>query len=297
MRSFKVLTDSTADLEKSVRDRFDIDYIQMTFNTNGQVYDADCDWNKLSASDFYGQMRKGTVFKTTQIKGDECEAKFKKYLDEGLDVLYVACSSKLSSSVNFASNIAKEVLSDEKYKDRKIICFDTLRATSGEGLIAIDAAILADEGKNVEEAYNILNAKKLKYNEFCTVGSLEWLKKAGRVKASAAFFGNLFGVKPIIIADAKGNNWAYKKEKGRKNSLDSIIESTKERIETPSEAIVFVEHADSIKDAEYVVNRIKTEIDPKEIIVTNVGPIIGATVGPDTILISFYGQEVTIIGE
>ena len=52
-----------------------------------------------------------------------------------------------------------------------------------------------------------------------------------------------------------------------------------------------------MKECEYVINRIKTEIDPKEIIVTNVGPIIGATVGPDTILINFYGQEVTIVGE
>ena len=297
MKKFKVLTDSTADLEKDIRDKYDIDYIQMTFNTNGKTYDADCDWKQLSASDYYGQMRKGTVFKTTQIKGDECEAKFKKYLDEGLDILYVACSSKLSSSVNFAANIAKDILADEKYKGRKIICFDTLRATTGEGLIAIDAAKLALEGLDVEEVYNKLNENKLKYNEFCTVGSLEWLKKAGRVKASTAFFGNLFGVKPIIIADAKGNNYAYKKEKGRKNSLDSIIESAKERIENISEATIFVEHADCMKECEYVVNRIKTEIDPKEVIVTNVGPIIGATVGPDTILISFYGQEVTIVGE
>ena len=296
MKRFQVLTDSTADLEKSVRDRFGIDYIQMTFNTGGVTYDADCDWQKLSASDFYGSMRKGTVYKTTQIKGDECEAKFKKYLDEGLDVLYVACSSKLSSSVNFASNIAKEVLADEKYQGRKIICFDTLRATAGEGLIAIMAAELAEE-MGIDEAFAILDEKKLKFNEFCTVGSLVWLKKAGRVKASAAFFGNLFGVKPIIIADAKGNNYAYKKEKGRKNSLDSIVESAKERIENVSDAIVFVEHADCMKECEYVVNRIKTEIDPKEIIITNVGPIIGATVGPDTILINFYGQEVTIVGE
>ena len=296
MKKFQVLTDSTADLEKDVRDRYGLDYIQMTFNANGKTYDADCDWKEVSAADFYGQMRKGVVFKTTQIKGDECEAKFKKYLDEGLDILYVACSSKLSSSVNFAQNIADEILADEKYKGRKIICFDTLRATAGEGLIAIEAAKLSEE-MNVEEAYKLLDSKKLKFNEFCTVGSLEWLKKAGRVKASAAFFGNLFGVKPIIIADAKGANYAYKKEKGRKNSLDSIIESTKERLENISEATVFVEHADSIKDAQYVVDKIKTEIDPKEIIVTNVGPIIGASTGPDTILIAFYGQEVTIVGE
>ncbi len=237
-------------------------------------------------------MRNGVVFKTSQVQATEIEKKLRKYLDLGYDILYVACSSKLTSSCNFVKLQSEDILDD--YPDRKVICFDTLRSTGGEGLIAIKASLLASEGKTVEEAYEILNSEKLKYNTYCTVKSLEWLKKAGRVKSTKAFFGNLFNMKPIIVADAVGNNFGMTTVKGRMESIEYIINEVKERIENPTEQIVFIEHADDLDSAEFVKGRIKDLINPKEIVVTNIGPIIGATVGPDSIIVSFYGKEVTL---
>ncbi len=295
MKKFQVLTDSTADVEKIYREQYDLDYLKMVFRLGDKEYDADVDWSEISAKEYYDLMRKGNRFITGLVKTEEFESKFKKYLEMGLDILYIACSSKLSGSVGNGKVVAEELM--EKYSDRKIICLDSLRSTYGEGQIAIAAAKMANEGMELEEAAKIIEEDKLKYQIFCTVGSLEWLKKAGRVKASAAFFGNLFGVKPIIIADAKGNNYAYKKVKGRKTALDDIIASVKERIIDPENATVYVEHADCLKDAEYVINSLKEQVNPKNIVLGNVGPIIGATTGPDTIVVSFYGEKVTIIGE
>lgn len=295
MKKFQVLADSTADLGQQQRETYDVEYLKMVFNLKEQQYDADIDWKEMSAQDFYGAMRTGSLFKTGQVKTEECETKFKTYLEQGLDVLYIACSSKLSGSVHLAETIAREVL--ENYPERKIICIDSLRSTAAQGLMAIEAAKLSAQGLDIVEAAQKIEEEKLKFQTFCTVGSLEWLKKAGRVKASAAFFGNLFGVKPIIIGDAKGNNYAYKKVKGRKTSLDDIVASVKARIENPGEATVYVEHADSLKDAQYVVDAISSQVHPKEIVLCYVGPIIGATTGPDTIAVSFYGEKVTIVGE
>lgn len=295
MKKFQVLTDSTSDVEKKYRDEYDFDYLKMVFRLKDREYDADVDWNEISAHDYYDSMRNGNRFITGLVKTEEFETKFKKYLDMGLDILYIACSSKLSGSLNNGKAIAKDLL--EKYPGRKIICIDSLRSTYGQGQIAIAAAKLALEGLDIEQANKIIEDTKLNYQTYATVGSLEWLKKAGRVKASTAFFGNLFGVKPIIVGDALGNNYAYKKVKGRKASLDDIISTVKERIVNPNEATVYVEHADCIKDCQYVVDTIKETVNPKEIIIGNVGPIIGATTGPDTILVSFYGEKVTIIGE
>lgn len=295
MKKFQVLTDSTSDLGHQQREAYGLEYLKMVFSLKEQQYDADIDWKEVSAPDFYGAMRKGSLFKTGQVKTEECETKFKLYLEQGLDILYIACSSKLSGSVHLAESIAKELLED--YPQRKIVCIDSLRSTAAQGLMAIEAAKLSEKGLDIAEAAQRIEEEKLKFQTFCTVGSLEWLKKAGRVKASAAFFGNLFGVKPIIIGDAKGNNYAYKKVKGRKTSLDELVSSVKERIENPSEATVFVEHSDSLRDAQYVADAISSQICPKEIVLCYVGPIIGATTGPDTIAVSFYGKKVTIIGE
>lgn len=297
MKKFQVLTDSTADVEKSYREEYDFDYLKNTFRFVGEEkeYDADLDWEELSAKEYYDKMRKGYLSKTSMVKTSEFEEKFNKYLSEGLDILYIACSSKLSGSYESGKMIAKELL--QNYPDRKIICIDSLRSNYAEGLMSIDAAKMALDGMDIEEVAEYLENNKLNYHTYATVATLDYLKKAGRVKASKAFFGNLMGVKPIIIADAIGQNYSFKKVKGRKASLDEIVNQVKENIENASEATVFVEHADCLESAEYVADKIKELVNPKKINISTLGPIIGATTGPDTITVNFYGKKVTIVGE
>lgn len=295
MRKFTVITDSTSDLPKEYRDKYALEYVKMSFTIDGKNYDADLDWNDILPKNYYDLMRRGCRSVTGLVKVSEFEEKFEAALASGKDILYLACSSKLSGSLNNGMIVAEELL--EKYPDRKIVCFDTLRSNMAQGLIAIKASELADEGMELEEAVAYLEEEKLKYQTHGTVGTLEYLRKAGRVKASAAFFGNLFGVKPVIVGDAHGNNYAHKKVKGRKTSLDAIVEECVNNLVNNSEATVFVEHSDCFSDALYVKEQITAKANPKEVVITDLGPIIGASIGPDAITINFYGKKVTIFGE
>ena len=295
MKKFQVLTDSTANIEKKYRDMVGLDYCRMHVIVNGVEYHADLEWAEISAKDFYDAMRNNGKTSTNLVTVEEFENKFTKYLDQGLDVLYVACSTKLSGSLNNAVIVASEL--KEKYPDRKIICFDSLRSNYAEGLMAAAAANLANQGKDIEEVVEYLNENRLKFQTHATVDTLTWLRKAGRIKAGAAFFGNLIGIKPIIIGDARGNNYAHKKVKGRKNSLDDLINTTIERIENPEEAVVFIDHADALQDAEYVRDQLNSKIKLKEINIQYLGPIIGSTVGPGAVVVNFYGKKITIMGE
>lgn len=295
MKKFQVITDSTANIEKKYRDMVDLDYCRMHVAVNEKEYVADLEWAEISASDFYSAMRNNAKTTTTLVTVEEFENKFTKYLNQGLDVLYIACSSKLSGSLNNAKIVASEL--QEQYPDRKIICFDSLRSNYAEGMMAACAANLANQGKDIDEVVDYLNENRLKYQCHATVENLNWLKKAGRVKASAAFFGNLIGIKPIILGDARGNNFAHKKVKGRKNSLDDLVNTVIERIDSPSEAVLFIDHADCIEDAIYVKNQIESKIQLKEINIQYLGPIIGSTVGPGAVVVNFYGKKVTIMGD
>lgn len=296
MKKFQIFTDSTSDLEKKFRDELDVDYIKMVFTLNDKEYAADLDWSEIKPEEYYGLMRTGKRSVTGLVKNDEVEEKFTKALENGLDILYIACSSRLSGSVNSAKIIADELLT--KYPDRRIVCYDSLRSCYGQGLMVIDAAKQANMGKTLDEVISYLDEYKLNYQSYATVATLDWLKKAGRVKASTAFFGNLFSVKPIIVSDMLGNNYGYKKAKGRKASLDELINNVVTRITEPY-GMVMIEHADCLKDALYIKEQImalKPEL--KEFNISTVGPIIGATTGPDTLVVSFYGEKVTIsIGE
>lgn len=292
---FKVFTDSTSDVEKKFRDELGLGYLKMVFTIDGKDYDADLEWPDISYKDYYDKMRKGSRAITGQIKNSEVIEKVGKAFEEGYDVLYVACSSKLSGSVNSAKICAEELL--QKYPERKLISYDSLRSNYAEGLMAITAQKMANEGRTLEEVVEYLDKNKLKFQTFATVESLEWLRKSGRVKATAAFFGNLFGVKPIIVGDKNGNNYAFKKVKGRKSSLDELIELICTRIENPNDATLFIEHADCEKDAQYIAKAVQERVSPKCINISPLGPIIGATVGPGTITVNFFGEEVTIAGE
>jgi fatty acid-binding protein DegV len=91
-----------------------------------------------------------------------------------------------------------------------------------------------------------------KYNQFGAIDDLTYLKRAGRVSASSAFFGNLFGVKPIVISDIKGHNYAYKKVKGRKASLIDIAQETVAATEDIEHATIWIGHIDDPEGAEFV---------------------------------------------
>ena len=283
MKDYVILTDSCSDLSKDVRESLGIDYVQMNIVYDGKELPASLDWDLYTPQELYNLMRNGTRITTNQVPVQTFTTVFTKYLEEGKDIVYIGCSSALSGSVNTGKVVADELA--EKYPDNKVYVIDSLNSCLGEGLMVIDAAKMKKEGKTAAEVVAYIEANKLKYQQFCAVDDLTYLKRAGRVKASAAFFGNLFGVKPILISNRQGENFAIKKIKGRKNSLDEIINMAKSSIVAPETQTVAVVHADCEKDAEYLKNRIESELGVKEVYVNYIGPIIGASAGPGTIAI------------
>ena len=292
MRKVKVITDSCADMPKSLLDRYDIDYAQMNTVYKGETSPADLGWTKEEAHRFYDLQRKGERITTTQVPVEEFNRVFRKYLDEGCDIVYVACSSKQSGSVNTAAVLAKKL--KEEYPDAEIHCIDALRSCTGEGILAVETAKYAAEGHSAEECAKYCMDLRNHVRQFITVHSLDALKRAGRVKASAAFFGNLMGVKPILVADANGVQTGIKKVKGRAASLQEIVNCAKEVIENPEEQTVYLCHADCAEEeVRKLKDLVKEAIPCKEIVETYIGPIVGASIGPDAIGLYCIGKEMT----
>lgn len=276
--------------------KWDIDYVRMSTVKDGVESPALLTWSSEEAHELYETIRKGKRITTAQVTVEEFNRVFGKYLEEGYDIVYVACCVKQSGSVNTGHVTAQKLLS--KYPDAQISCIDSLNSTIGEGMLAMEAAKLAGEGKNVEEITSHIMSIRKNVQEFATVHTLEHLKKAGRVSASSAFFGNLMGVKPILVADANGAQAAFKKVKGRQSSLKEIVALLKENITDPEEQTVYIAHADCSKEEiDYLTELVKSEIPCKDISVGYIGPIVGASVGPDTIGVWAFGKKVTFAAE
>ncbi len=296
VRKVKIITDSCSDLCREQLEKYDIDYVKMSTVEDGVESPALLTWSAEEAHKLYDTIRGGKRITTAQVSVEEFTTVFSKYLEEGYDIVYIGCASKQSGSVNTGAVTSRKLL--EKYPDAKIYCIDALNASIGEGMLAMEAAKMAKEGKCAEEINEAILPMRNTVQEFATPFTLDHLKKAGRVSASSAFFGNLMGVKPIIIADANGAQAAFKKVKGRQNALCEIVALLKENITDAENATVYVAHADcSEEEISTVVEAIKAEIGCREVSVGYIGPIVGASVGPDTIGVWAFGKEVTFAAE
>ena len=297
MRKVKIITDSCSDLTPELMERYHIDYARMNTVLDGKTSPARLDWSPEDVHSFYGIMREGRRITTTQVPAEEFRQVFTQYLEQDCDIVYIACSSKQSGSVNTAAVLAQKLM--KEYPGSTIISIDSLNASMGEGLLAIEAAKLTDSGLTADEIAERVRSMRKQVNEFVTVHSLDALRRAGRVKASAAFFGNLMGVKPVIIADANGEQAAFKKVKGRQASLREIVTLLRDSLVDPEEQTILLAHADcSEQEVRQVEALIREMIPCKDVYTGYIGPIIGASIGPDAFAVFGLGREVTYkIGE
>lgn len=293
MRDYVILSDSCCDLDADLRKKYGIEYIPMRIIFGDTDIPASLDWEKISPKEFYDMMRGGVRVRTAQINADEFKEAFSKYLDEGKDVMYIACSSALSNSYK-SSLMAHDMLAQER-PDGKIVCIDSRNACLGLGMICMTASELRAEGKSIDETAQYIEAHKQEVNQFATVESLNYLKRAGRVSTTSAVFGGLLQVKPIIISDADGQNVAVEKVKGRKNSLVRLADLFKETYRSNSHQRICIGHADAPEAAEELKALVKERMPEEgvEVITAGIGPIIGATTGPGTLAVYCYGKEVT----
>lgn len=290
-RNYVVLVDSTSDLKLETRRKYDIDYVAMNYVVDDKEYPASLDWVSHSSSDYYNMMRDGKIIKTTQVPGPVYEEKFEKIASEGKDVVYISCSSALSGSINTAMAVADKIM--EAHPEMKICCVDSLISSLGQGLMAIKASQLRAQGKTVEETAKYIEDNRLKVHQCGTVGNLEFLRRAGRVTASSAFFGNMFGIKPILISDTKGQNLAVKKVRGARQAKIEIASDVAANVIDPDSQVLYISHADCLEDAEQLRDEILKNVKFRECYINTIAPIVGASVGPGTIIAFYVGTEVT----
>lgn len=290
MREIKIVTDSCSDLTKELRDKYGIEYLQMNTVKDGVETRASLDWEYYSPKELYDTIRGGKRVTTTQVPAPEFEKHFREWANQGYDVVYIACSGKLSGSVNTGKVVAEQIM--KEVPEAKIFSVDSLNACGGEGLVAIKAAELRNQGLSVDEVVEQVSAVRNNVNQFCAVHNLNALKAAGRVTASSAFFGNLLGVKPIIISDKEGYNTAMKKVKGRFNSMQEIVNLTAEGIENPESQTIMVLHSDCEDEAKEVVSMLEEKIPGAKTYVSYIGPIIGASIGADALAVFSWGKNV-----
>lgn len=208
----KLMIDSASDINEKEAQELGIIMVPMTITIGGEEY---LDGVNLLPNQFYDKLTSNKILpKTSQINSFRWEEEFSKHTANGDELLVITISSKLSGTYNSA------VQASENFNG-KVIVVDSNNACIGERLLGMLALQLIKEGKSLKEIANILNEKKKKINVMAVIATLEYLKKGGRISATAAFAGALLSIKPLI-AVIDGEVKMIGKAMGLKNALNSL---------------------------------------------------------------------------
>lgn len=294
MSNFVIIVDSSSDLTKPLRERFDIPaYISGVVNfPDGHSELADLDWERHNPKAFYESMKdKKTLYTTASAPIGNITEVFENQLSQGNDILSISLSSALSANYNSCELVRKELL--KKYPERKIICIDSKRYSTSLALLIIMAAEKRKEGLTLEETAEFVEANKHCIHQMGLMDDMFFLTKTGRISNFKAFFGTLVGIN--LMADFNRNGLAevLVKVKGKNAAFDATLEYMKATVKNPENQIMFVAHSDRLEAANLLAERIKTEIGPKEIIINNVGMSCGASIGPGFCAAFYYGEEIS----
>lgn len=218
MNKYKILTDSCCDLPIDYLINNNVNYVSLTYRLDDKEYYDDFG-KSVKYTEFYNYMRKGNIPKTSQVNPQSFYNAFKDILDKKEDILYICVSSGLSGTYNSA-NIAKNMILDE-YKDSKIEIIDGLTASLGQGLMVMKAVEMKNQGMNLEQVAENLENIRYKLNTYITVDDLNHLKKGGRISSTAALFGAVLHIKPILTLNDEGKVISILKVKGKKILLEN----------------------------------------------------------------------------
>lgn len=283
---------STADISKEHFLERDIHYICFHFAVDGVEYMDDLG-ESIPYDEFYERMKKGADTRTSQVNISEYVEYFTPFLEAGKDIVHVCLSSGISGTINSARNAA--LIVKERYPERNIYIVDSLGASSGYGLLMDTAATMRDSGLSAEELAKWVEDNRLKLHHWFFSTDLSSYVKGGRISKTAAIFGGLLEICPLLNMDNLGRLIPRQKVRTKKKVMVECVKRMEEHAQNGYDysGKCYMCQSACYDDARKVADMIEAKF-PKlngRVEINPIGTTIGSHTGPGTISIFFWGDE------
>ena len=276
MARVRVVTDSACDLPAPLAAELDIEIVPLTIRFGGEEF---VDRQDLSPKEFWARSATSAVLpETSAPSAGAFEAAFRRAAEAGADgVVCINLSSKLSATIQAAELAAKNL--DGELPVRVV---DSLSVTMGLGLVCVAAARKAADGADLDEVTRTAEALVPKTRVYGALDTLENLKKGGRIGGAQAFLGSMLSIKPIIeVRD--GEVHPESRQRTRTRALAYLVDKVREQGTLERLAVM---HGDA-PDVDELVGHLAEVVPREEIIVTDIGAVIGAHGGPGVTGVTF----------
>ena len=292
MRDYVLSCCSTADLTHEHFESRDIHYICFHYFLDGKEYPDDLG-QSVPFAQFYDAMSKGADTRTAQVSIGEYVDYFTPFLEQGKDIVHVSLSSGLSGTVNAARNAA--LIVKERFPERNVYVIDSLGASSGYGLLMDGAADKRDEGLSAEELAKWIEENRLKLHHWFFSTDLSFYVKGGRVSKTAAFFGGMLDICPLLNMDNLGRLIPRYKIRTKKKVIKTIVDKMEEcaRDGLDYDGKCYICNSACYEDARQVADLVEARF-PKlngKVEIYDIGTTIGSHTGPGTVALFFWGDE------
>lgn len=284
--------ESAADLTAEHLEKAGIEYIPYHVAVDGQEYPDDLGAS-LTYEEFYAKAAAGAEMRTAQVNIAEYADYFTAFLEQGKDVVHVCLSSGLTGAINSARNAAR--ILEERFPERKIYIVDSLAASSGYGMLMDAAAERRDAGMSAGELADWIEKNRLRLNHWFFSTDLSAYVRGGRISKSAAVFGGVLEICPMMSIDPLGRIELREKVRTKKRVMKEIVKRMEQSAEGGTEysGRCYIAHSDCADDAGRIAEAIEQafpNLDGKPEIYWG-GMLIGAHTGPGSVGIFFWGEE------
>ena len=285
LTDFLITSDSACDLSEEYLNKHNIPIAQLSYFINDIEYGTP-ESPVQRPEEFYAQIRSGSLPKTSQINPNAAYDFLKEQSAKNKNILHVAFSSALSGTYNSFMIAADKLMGEDP--EIRIEIADSFSGSVGQGLVIETAVRLREEDKDLNYVKKYLDDHKLKLTSLITVQDLALFYRGGRISKKEMLVGSMIGIKPLLHVTEDGTIKGFGKVRGRKKALDAVIDRAAAEIDRENFIKTFaVSHGDSLEDAIYVAEKIKSLTGVPNYFLTFVGPVLGAHSG-DGVIAVFY---------
>jgi DegV family protein with EDD domain len=267
----RIVTDSASDLPQDVCNELGIEIVPLTIRFGDDEY---VDRKELSTDEFWKKLTASPVLPETAAPSvGAFEETFRRLADSGADgIACINLSAQLSATMQSAQVAAKAL--DGLCP---VTIVDSKSASMGIGNLVLHAARQAREGVDLETIVEDVETRRDRQQLLGTLDTLEYLRKGGRIGGARALLGSMLSIKPVItvhdgVVDEAG------KVRTRSKALRFIID----RVPSGRVEQIAVLHAGAPEIDEFVAE-LRPRVPDAEIVVGQIGPVIGVHTGPRVI--------------
>jgi DegV family protein with EDD domain len=235
----------------------------------------------LSSQEFYELLSASKKLPTTaQPTAEDFVRIFEKLADDVDEIVTVVISHHMSATIQSVEK------AKQKFDKVPVYVVDSESVSLGLGIMAIAAARAANQGQDGQSIFELVNSIKQKMNVIFTVRTLEYLHKGGRIGGATAFLGSALDIKPILYI-TNGRIEPLEKQRTRKRSVGRLVELMSEKV-GDSPVHVAILHGNTSEEADQLARVVRDQFNIVDMIISDMGPVIGVHAGPGTLGLVFY---------